>query len=310
MSATVPLNGTSRFPATDEGSDTARVSNELTEAATSRDIQTKKWRFHFNDAGAGHPLVFLHGSGPGATGWTNFRTNLGPLSQRHRVLAVDMPGWGQSDSATPDDRDHLEALELFLDALELDRVALIGNSMGGMTALRYTAAHPERVSHLICMGAPAPSVSVFSPGGGPSEGLKVLIGTYHDPSPASFKRLVQIMAFEQAFATDELAEQRSAAALGRRDHLENFLAAIPRGTVMGASLAAFTALDRELPLLPTPTLVIHGRDDRVVHYENGLRLVSMIPNARLVLLNRCGHWAQIEHADEFNRLVAQFVDNH
>ena len=73
MSATVPLNGTSRFPATDEGSDTARVSNELTEAGTSRDIQTKKWRFHFNDAGAGHPLVFLHGSGPGATGWTYLR---------------------------------------------------------------------------------------------------------------------------------------------------------------------------------------------------------------------------------------------
>jgi len=283
------------------------VTNDLTEAATGRDVQTKKWSFHFNDAGEGQPIVFLHGSGAGATGWTNFRTNLGPLSQHHRVIAVDMPGWGQSDTATPDDRDHLEALELFLDALDLERVTLIGNSMGGMTSLRFTAAHPERVSHLICMGSPAPGVNVFAAGGGPSEGLKVLIGAYRDPSPANFKKLVQIMAFDQAFATDELAEQRSAAALGRPDHLANFLASIARGTMAGATIAAFNALDRELPLVPTPTMVIHGRDDRVVHYENGLRLVSMIPNSRLVLLNRCGHWAQIEHADEFNRLVHQFV---
>jgi 2-hydroxy-6-oxonona-2,4-dienedioate hydrolase len=310
VSATVPLNGTGSFHPVGTAPDTPRVPTNLDEAATSNDVQTKKWRLHYHDAGDGHPLVFLHGSGPGATGWTNFRTNLGPLAERHRVLAVDMPGWGQSDTATPDDRDHLEALELFLDALGLERVALIGNSMGGMTALRFTAAHPERVSHLVCMGAPAPGVNLFAPGGGPSEGLKVLIGAYSDPSPANFKRLVQIMAFDSTFATNELAEQRSTAALGRTDHLENFLAAIPRGTMAGASLAAFTALDRELPQVPTPTLVVHGRDDRVVHYENALRLVSMIPNSRLVLINRCGHWAQIEHADEFNRLVDQFVTNH
>jgi pimeloyl-ACP methyl ester carboxylesterase len=306
----VPLNGTDSFHHVEVPPDTPSVTTDLDEDATSKDVQTKKWRLHYHDAGHGRPLVFLHGSGPGATGWTNFRTNLGPLAERHRVIAVDMPGWGRSDTATPDDRDHLEALELFLDTLGLERVALIGNSMGGMTALRFTSAHPERVSHLVCMGAPAPGVNVFAPGGGPSEGLKVLIGAYSDPSPANFKRLVQIMAFDQSFATDELAEQRSAAALGRPDHLENFLAAIARGTMVGASLAAFTALDRELPLVPTPTLVVHGRDDRVVHYENGLRLVSMIPNSRLVLLNRCGHWAQIEHAAEFNRLVDQFVTTH
>ena len=286
------------------------MPNELTEAATSRDVQTKKWSFHYNEAGEGPPLVFLHGSGPGATGWTNFRANIAPLAATNRVIAVDMPGWGQSDTATPEDRDHLEALELFLDALELERVALIGNSMGGMTALRFTAAHPERVSHLICMGAPAPGVNVFAPGGGPSEGLKVLIGAYADPSPTSFKRLVQVMTYDPVFATDELAQQRSTASLSRPDHLQNFLAAISRGTMVGGSQAAFAGLDRELPHLPTPTLVVHGRDDRVVHFENGLRLASMIPNARLVLLNRCGHWAQIEHADEFNRLVDQFVKNH
>lgn len=140
----------------------------------------------------------------------------------------------------------------------------------------------------------------------------MLITAYRDPSPANPKQLVQIMAFDPAFATDEVSEQRSAAALGRPDHLENFVASIARATMAGATIAAFNALDRELPLVPTPTMVIHGRDDRddrVVHYENGLRLLSMIAHARLVLLDRCGHWAQIEHAAEFNRLVHQFVTN-
>ena len=59
--------------------------------------------------------------------------------------------------------------------------------------------------------------------------------------------------------------------------------------------------------LDVPTLAIHGRNDRTVHFENSMRLVSLVPNSRLVLLNRCGHWAQLEHAEEFNRLVSGFV---
>nr|WP_221762130.1 alpha/beta hydrolase [Nonomuraea sp. WAC 01424] len=58
-----------------------------------------------------------------------------------------------------------------------------------------------------------------------------------------------------------------------------------------------------------PTLLIHGRDDRVVSFETSLYLLADIPHIRLVLLNRCGHWAMIEHADEFNRLVADFIAN-
>ena len=56
-----------------------------------------------------------------------------------------------------------------------------------------------------------------------------------------------------------------------------------------------------------PTLLIHGRDDRVLHFETSLWLCAQIRNSRLVLLNQCGHWAMIEHADEFNRLVVDFL---
>jgi 2-hydroxy-6-oxonona-2,4-dienedioate hydrolase len=288
-----------------EGADTWGVPEEVSAHSTSRYVSTKKWRIHLNEAGDGHPVVLLHGSGPGASGWSNFQTNIGPLAQDFRVLAVDMPGWGDSDTAPPEDRDHVEALVLLLDELELDKVAVVGNSMGGMTALRFAVEHPGRLTHLVPMGAPAPGTRMFSPGG-LSEGLKVLLAGYEDPSPARFKRLVEVMAYDQRFATDELAAERSRTATAHPDHLANFLASWRQG-VLNGPLAAFGRIGARLGDITVPTLVIHGRDDRTVHYENGLQLVSAIPDSRLLLLNRCGHWAQLEHADEFNRHVAAFV---
>ncbi|WP_338179963.1 alpha/beta hydrolase [Jatrophihabitans sp.] len=270
-------------------------------------MQTKKWRLHYNEVGTGQPVVMLHGSGPGATGWSNFKTTLAGLSSEYRAIAVDMPGWGKSDAAPPDDRDHVEALRLLLDELGLDRVAVIGNSMGGATALRFAVEHPERLSHLIPMGAPGPGPNIFA-GGDPrgSEGMRVLLAAYRDPSPANFKELVSVMAYDPKFASDALAQERSESALANPQHLKDFLDAIAQGTPAGPGSAAVNAQQR-LSEIQTPTLVVHGRNDRTLPYENALRLMAHIPNSRLLLLNQCGHWAQLEHADEFNRAVASFL---
>ncbi|MGY1820992.1 alpha/beta fold hydrolase [Geodermatophilus sp. SYSU D00079] len=279
---------------------------ELTDEGTSRYVQTRSWKIHYNEAGEGHPVVLLHGSGPGATGWSNFRPNIGPLSEGFRVLAMDAPGWGRSDAATPDVYDHPNAVLEFMDALGIEKAALVGNSMGGMTALTFAARYPERISHLITMG-PGSFFSIptlFGAGDGPTEGLKVLAQGYHDPSPATIKRLVEIMTFSPEFATDELARVRSDAATSRPDHLANWITGMA-----GGGPVRTMATPEQVAGIATPALLIHGRDDRVVHFEHSLRLVSMIRNSRLVLLNQCGHWAQIEHAAEFNRLVADFVTN-
>lgn len=283
------------------------ANTALTEASTSKFAQTPKWKIHYNEAGSGHPVIFLHGSGPGASGWSNFQTNIGPLSAHFRVIAADMPGWGKSDTAGPDDRDHVEAVCALMDSLGIEKAALVGNSMGGMTSLRCAVERPDRVSHLICMGSPAPGQRMFSPGG-LSEGLKVLVHGYADPSPASFKQLVSVMAYDQKFATDDLAAERSRNALANPDHLKNFLASFKVG-VMNGPLSLFGKIGPSLGGIKVPALIIHGRDDRTVHYENGLQLVAQIPNSRLLLLNQCGHWAQLEHAAEFNRVVADFLLN-
>ena len=97
---------------------------------------------------------------------------------------------------------------------------------------------------------------------------------------------------------------RAQAAQEHPDHLANGLQAFRSGGPV-----RYQATPEEIRSITAPSLLIHGRDDRVVHYEHTLRLVAAIPNSRAVLLNRCGHWAQIEHAEEFNRLVTDFVEN-
>ncbi|MGW1023898.1 alpha/beta fold hydrolase [Streptomyces sp. NPDC002577] len=274
----------------------------LTEESTSRTVDTASGAIHYNEAGQGHPILMLHGSGPGATGWSNFGPNMAYLSKEFHVIAADMPGWGKSSPVSYEDRDHVTAAVRLLDALGLEKAAVVGNSMGGATSLKFAATHPDRVSHLITMGSGSGGAKLFSAGDGPTEGLKILHQAYRDPSQEMMRKLVDIMTFDREFATDELVDQRSATARARQDHLDNFVAGLgkPRRGV---------ATDAELASISAPALIFHGRDDRVVHYEHALKLVSLIPDSRLVLFNRCGHWAQLEHADEFNRIVADFVAN-
>ena len=275
----------------------------ISKEATSRTVQTRDWKIHYHEAGSGHPLILLHGSGPGATGWSNFSGNMAGLAAHFRVLAVDMPGWGASDPCPIERMNHVDATVQFMDALGIDRAAVIGNSMGGVNAVRLAVVHPQRVSHLITMGAVASrGPKLFGAGDGPSEGLKHLVEAYRTPSADSMRRLVEIMCFDKAFANDDLCRARSEAASAQPEHLQNFLASLTKG----GPVPQIASLD-EIMTIKAPALLIHGRDDRVVHYENSLQLVAHIPNSRLVLINRCGHWAMIEHAEEFNRLVIDFV---
>jgi len=284
----------------------------LTKEAAARDITLPSGthvRYYEAGSGGAAPVVLLHGSGPGATGWSNFSGNIEVIAAAgFRVLAPDMPGWGDSDAVATKDMDHDVTLVEFLDALGLEKAALVGNSMGAHTAIRFATLHPERITHLVTMGASLgkgfPS-SLFGPQDGPSEGLKVLVKAYRDPSPENMKSLVEIMTFDKArFATPELTAARSQAASARPEHLANYV----EGLAHGAPIPIKVDRSR-IPDIAVPTLLIHGRDDRVLHFETSLWLNAHIRNSRLVLLNQCGHWAMIEHADEFNRLVVDFVAN-
>ena len=280
----------------------------LTSEQTSRTLETASGRIHLNEAGdpAAPAVVLLHGSGPGATGWSNFKTNIEVLAEHFHVIAPDMPGWGRSRAVTREESDHARAAVDLLDALGVARAAFIGNSMGGITTLRVATEYPERVSHIITMGpGSGPQPKIVSPGGGLSEGMRTLVSAYRDPSVESMTRLTEVMTYDSArFATPELAAERAANANAHPEHLANYL----DGFVKGGPISKWFRLE-DLPKVDIPALLIHGRDDRVVHFENTLLLLAHLPNSRAVLLNRCGHWAQVEHADEFNRLVIDFVSS-
>lgn len=285
---------------------------ELTEQSTSRYVETSRWRMHYNEAGAGPAVIMLHGSGPGATGWSNFNSNIAALSQSYRVILLDLPGWGKSDEFDPDDNEirpvaHLHAVRLLMDALAIDKAALVGNSMGGGVAYGFAGEYPQRTSHIVTMGAGLfAGIPLGMSPAGPSEGLQVLHQTYADPTPANFRRLVEVMLFDHRHASDELVQKRSAAALANRRHLDNWLRISRAGTGALPREAAFQ-LALRLGDSKVPALLIHGRDDRVVGVEATLRAATIMQRSQMLVFNRCGHWAQVEHSVMFNAVVERFL---
>ncbi|CAN0625619.1 2-hydroxy-6-ketonona-2,4-dienedioate hydrolase [Burkholderia multivorans] len=290
-----------RFKMTQQG-------QTLTEESTSRFVQVKVGEFdlklHYNDAGQGsETVVMLHGSGPGASGWANFNRNVGAfVDAGYRVVLLDCPGWSKSDTiVNTGSRSELNArsLKALLDALGLDRVHIVGNSMGGHSAVAFALLYPQQVGKLVLMGGGTGGPSQFVPM--PTEGIKLLQLLYREPTLENLKRMLNVFVYDASSLTEELMQARLANILARRDHLENFVKSL------AANPKQFTDYGPRLGEIAAPALVIWGRDDRFVPLDVGLRLVWGMQNAEMHVFSRCGHWAQWEHAEKFNRMVLEFI---
>jgi len=284
------------------------ATQALTEASTSRFVRIHEGdldlQLHYNDCGAGaETVVMLHGSGPGASGWANFNRNLEPLvAAGYRVLLMDCPGWSRSDpivcSGSRSDLN-ARALKGLLDAIGIDRAHLVGNSMGGHSAVAFALANPERVGKLVLMGGGTGGASPFAPM--PTEGIKLLQGLYREPTIDNLKKMMSVFVYDTSELTEELFQTRLDNMLSRRDHLENFVASL------AANPRQFPDFGPRLAEIKAQTLIVWGSNDRFVPMDTGLRLLAGLPNAELHVFNRCGHWAQWEHADRFNRMVLDFL---
>jgi 2-hydroxy-6-oxonona-2,4-dienedioate hydrolase len=283
--------------------------SKYTEADTSRfatiRVGEADFKVHYNDAGPadGTVVLMLHGSGPGATGWANFHRNIDAFAAAgYRVVLIDFPGWGKSDAFlnTSGSRSDFNGriVKGLLDQLGIERAHLIGNSMGGHSTTAFALENPDRVGKLVLMGGGTGGPSQFVPM--PTEGIKLLNQVYREPTLENVKRMMNVFVFDPGTLTDALLQLRLDNMVARRDHLENWvksLAAYPK---------QFTDYGPRLSEIKAPALVIWGRDDRFVPVDIGLRLLWGMPNAELHVFNRCGHWAQWEHADKFNRMVLEF----
>ncbi|WP_298718094.1 alpha/beta fold hydrolase [uncultured Oceanisphaera sp.] len=284
------------------------TNHTLTEAATSRFVRIQQdeldVQLHYNDCGQGEQVVvMLHGSGPGASGWANFNRNVAPLVEAgFRVILLDCPGWSKSDSLVCEgSRSDLNATALkgLLDALDIEKVHILGNSMGGHSAVAFALGYPERVGKLVLMGGGTGGASLFTPM--PTEGIKRLQKLYREPTIDNLKEMMDIFVYDTSDLTEELFQTRLDNMLARRDHLDNFVKSLQ------ANPKQFPDFSPRLGEITAETLVIWGCQDRFVPMDTGLRLVAGLPNAELHLFNRCGHWAQWEHADKFNRMVLDFL---
>jgi 2-hydroxy-6-oxonona-2,4-dienedioate hydrolase len=288
------------------------MDQAFTEDSTSRYARTDRWRIHYHELGSGYPVIMLHGGGPGASGWSNFQDNARVLAKYFRVILPDVPGYGKSDAFDPATEDvpkaQAESIKLLMDALDIDKAALVGNSMGSVITLNLAVEHTERVSHIVAMGAAVGGLGLpmsLSPSG-PTAGMQVLVETYRNPTTANFRRLCEVMVFDPSYVTDQLLSERAKSATDNPIHLANFLKRAELGKMTPRKSEA-TDLAAALPAIKTPALIIHGRDDRIVPLEASLRVLSVLPNSQLLVFNRCGHWAQIEHAAVFNAVVTAFL---
>ncbi|WP_433682201.1 4,5:9,10-diseco-3-hydroxy-5,9,17-trioxoandrosta-1(10),2-diene-4-oate hydrolase [Nocardia sp. CA-119907] len=281
---------------------------ELTYASTSRYAQVRpEMRLHYHEAGVGNgpTIVLLHGGGPGASSWSNFARNIPELARDFHVLAVDQPGFGRSDKPT----DHPQyfvhsasALRDLLDALDITgRVHLLGNSLGGGTAVRFALDYPDRAGKLVLMGPGGLSLNLFAPD--PTEGVAQLAKFNYQPTRENLEAFLRIMVFDQSLITDELIEERFASASTPE--------ALAATRAMGKSFAGSDfeqgMIWREAYRLRQPVLLIWGREDRVNPLDGALVATKMIPRVQLHVFGACGHWAQLEKFDEFNRLATDFL---
>ncbi|CUB05886.1 alpha/beta fold hydrolase [Tepidiphilus thermophilus] len=262
-----------------------------------RSIVAAGIRTNYHDMGSGFPVLLIHGSGPGVSAWANWRLVMPKLAEKSRVIAPDMVGFGFTDRPQgytySMDNWVQHALGL-LDALGLDKVDLVGNSFGGALSLALTIRYPQRVRRLVLMGSAGVHFEI-------TPGLDAVWG--YTPSFENMRKIMDLFAWNRNLVNDELAELRYRASI-RPGFQESFSAMFPAPRQRWVD--ALASPEEAIRAIPHETLIIHGREDRIVPLETSLKLSQLISRAQLHVFGRCGHWTQIEHADRFARLVSDF----
>jgi 4,5:9,10-diseco-3-hydroxy-5,9,17-trioxoandrosta-1(10),2-diene-4-oate hydrolase len=254
-------------------------------------------KLHYHEAGSGEPIVFLHGSGPGASGYSNFKGNYPVFAEAgYRAIVPDLPGFGLSSK--PDTNYVLdffvEAVHGLVTKLGIDRCMLLGNSLGGAIALKYTLDHPTVVSRLILM---APGGIEELPVYLQMEGIRKMIEVFTagPMDTDSMRRLLTLQLFDPSHITAELLAERVGVCETQ-----------PR-TVL--STMRVPNLTERLGEIRCPVLGFWGINDRFNPVGGAMKIVERAAQARFTILNRCGHWAMVEHRELFNRACIDFLRN-
>jgi 4,5:9,10-diseco-3-hydroxy-5,9,17-trioxoandrosta-1(10),2-diene-4-oate hydrolase len=257
-------------------------------------------RMHYHEAGSGDrgTVLFVHGSGPGASGWSNFKGNYPALAERgYRTIVPDTMGYGYSSKPEQGafSLDDVAAqYKALLDAVGVDRVTVIGNSQGGAIAITMALNYPELVAKLVLM----------APGGLETretymemEGIKAMIRVLYKEgiSKETMRKVFRLQLHDESKITDEVIEERFQVAMTQ--HKDNI-----------ARIRVANQEDR-LPEIKCPVLCFWGANDKFCPPSGATKIASRCPNSRTILISSCGHWVMVEYAKLFNQLTLQFLEN-
>jgi 2-hydroxy-6-oxo-6-(2'-aminophenyl)hexa-2,4-dienoate hydrolase len=267
---------------------------------TSRTVDAGGIRTHYLDAGdpAAPPVVLIHGGGAGADAIGNWSQTIPALAVDRRVIAVDMLGFGRT--AKPDPHEYSQParnrhLAAFLHAMHLTNVPLVGNSMGGATALGVAMEHPELVERLVLMGSAGLNAAI-------TPSLHPIV--FYDYTLDGMRRLIAALTHASFRPSEELIRARHVQS-NDPDTRRAYTATMEWIREQGGLFYAEDAIAR----VKTPTLVVNGKDDLVVPLANAYRFLELLENSWGHLIPHCGHWAMLEAPAEFAAITRLFLQS-
>jgi len=255
---------------------------------------------HYHEAGSGErgAVLFVHGSGPGASGWSNFKGNYPALAEHgYRAIVPDTMGYGYSTK--PEEgafslSDVAAQYKALLDAIGVSRASVVGNSQGGAIAITMALEYPELVEKLVLM----------APGGLESrdtymamEGIKAMIRVLYKEgvSKETMRKVFTLQLHDESKITDQIIEERYQVAMTQ--HKDNI-----------ARIQVANQEDRLSEIL-CPVLCFWGANDKFCPPSGASKIAARCPKSLTMLIASCGHWVMVEYQKLFNDLTLKFLDD-
>jgi len=243
----------------------------------------------------------IHGGAPGAFGWGNFGRNLEALSRHFRTLIVDLPGYGKSDKPQiegPRTSFYAHTFRDMLGALGVAKAHILGMATGGSVALKMAIDYPDLIDRLVVISSPG-GLSLFQP-------MPPKPGT-HDyysvpgPSMERMRANLEQLVYDKTIITEEVIRERYEASIE-----PEFMNQAPEGHG-GKSMQMLEPLWQDLHKIQAETLIVWGRNNQTINYDNALFMLAQIKSARVHIHGNCGLWVPYEKMEEFNSNVTGFL---